>query len=741
MTKAKKLPSFCHSAIALAILAAYGSAGAQEIDALMAPGNSLSVGVGFLSGDEKDRARFGLFNGLRTEDYRGLLGFSIVDRNADTGRWFSVEGRNLGLDNREVAFSYRRLGDMKLWGEYSEITRHDPRTINTGLIGAGTTTPTVQVLAAPGSGYELNLKLQRKGISLNAEKWFGGSLQMEINFKNEDKEGARFFGKGFACASATAPGCLGPTAAATGWAFLMLPEPVNSTIRQIDAKLNYVGTNLNLSGGYYGSFYTNANGNITPSVPGSLINGVGTLLPLSAGLQPILNLPVALWPDNQAQQLFLSGNYKFTPSTKMNFKYSFTHMTQKEDFLSMGLANAPAGRSNLGGTIDWTKAQVGIVSHPWGPLHVHADLKFDEKKDKTPVAVYNLEGVNTYTNTVPSPKKLDGKIGATYALPAGFSAGADVYFEKEDFGTFTPSASVAGLSGIRQKLKETGYRLELRKSLSETVNGMLSYNHAKREGDGPWLKPNSLPLTGVFEASPDCLSVGANACIFSRTAIFPFMFLDRDRDKVKLLANWSPSRELDFTFFVEDGKDKYSGPTESGLRDTRMTMFNADVSYSLSDAWKLSAYLSQGRQRTSAGHSTGYDGVLTDTNSSFGTRLTGKVSSRLNVGADLVYLNDVLKYHQDCDPACSATNAAFLAIAGGLPDVTYRLTRLTLFGAYAIDKTSYVRLDVVHERTKFNEWTYNFNGVPWTYSDRTTLGAKENQQVTFVGASYIFRFE
>jgi len=101
----------------------------------------------------------------------------------------------------------------------------------------------------------------------------------------------------------------------------------------------------------------------------------------------------------------------------------------------------------------------------------------------------------------------------------------------------------------------------------------------------------------------------------------------------------------------------------------------------------------------------------------------------------------VLKYHQDCDPACSATNAAFLAIAGGLPDVTYRLTRLTLFGAYAIDKTSYVRLDVVHERTKFNEWTYNFNGVPWTYSDRTTLGAKENQQATFVGASYVFRFD
>src|SRR6186997_1329520 len=95
MTTAKRLPRFTHTAIALAILSACGPVGAQEIDALMAPGNSLSVGIGFVSGDEKDRARFGLYNGLRTEDYRGLLGFSIVDRNPDTGRWFSVEGRNL----------------------------------------------------------------------------------------------------------------------------------------------------------------------------------------------------------------------------------------------------------------------------------------------------------------------------------------------------------------------------------------------------------------------------------------------------------------------------------------------------------------------------------------------------------------------------------------------------------------------------------------------------------------------
>ncbi|HEX6005039.1 MAG TPA: MtrB/PioB family decaheme-associated outer membrane protein, partial [Burkholderiales bacterium] len=577
---------------AVGVLAAFGLARAQDIGELTAPGSSVTVGVGVASGDEKDRARFGMFNGLRKHDVNGLFGFSYLDRDSESGRWFSIEGRNLGLDNRELGLSYRRLGDMKLWADYSEVVRHDPRTINTGLIGAGTTTPTVVLLPGPGTGHELNLELKRKSISLNAEKWLMGPFQLEVNFKNEDKDGARFFGKGFACTSGAAPGCAGPTATATGWALLMLPEPVNSTIRQLDAKLNYNGQKLKLSGGYYGSWYTNANGTLTPSVPGVLANGLGTPLPLSAGLQGILNLPMALWPDNQAHQVFLAGNYAITPTTRVNFKYSYTHATQNEDFLSMGLTGAPAGRANLGGEINTTRAQVGLSAHPIRNVHVHGDLKYEEKKNNTPIAVYNIEGVNTFTNGNPSPKKWDGKLEATYRLPAGYAATGGVFYESEDFGTFTPTDNVAGISGMRQKMEELGYRLELRKSMSETLTGWLSYTSSKRDGNSSWLKPRSLPGTGLFEASDTCPSVGANACIFNRTAIFPFMFMDRERDKWKAMANWEPIDRLSLTFFVEDGRDRFSGPTEHGLRDTGMRMYSADAGYALSKEWRMSAYWS-----------------------------------------------------------------------------------------------------------------------------------------------------
>ncbi|MCC7258403.1 MAG: MtrB/PioB family decaheme-associated outer membrane protein [Gammaproteobacteria bacterium] len=739
--------------------AAFAPAHAQDIGELTGPGSSVSVGIGAASGDEKDRARFGMFNGLRKHDYVGLFGFSLVNRDSSSGRWFSFEGRNLGLDNRELSFSYRQLGDFKVWADYGELVRHDPRTINTGLMGAGTANPAVAILGAPGTGQDLNLELKRRSFSINGEKWFGGTLQLEVNFKNEDKTGARFFGKGFACASVSAPGCGGPTAAATGWALLMLPEPVDSTIRQLDARLNWSNGRLNLSGGYYGSFYTNAYGNISPGVPAGLLNGAGTLLPLSAGLQAIMNMPVALWPDNQAQQVYLSGNYALTPKTKVNFKYSYTHATQNEDFLAMGLAGAPAGRSSLGGEVNITKAQVGFSARPLTNLHLHGDLKYDERNDKTPVALYNLEGANTFSNGQYSPKKLHGRLEANYRLPANFVVVGGLEHEKEDLGAFTQTVNVAGLSGLRQKLSETGYRLELKKMMSETLTGSISFKSSKREGDSPWLKPLSLACTGlgglsnagtgVIEADTGLASIttcatfnnGIGPSTPTSRPIFPFIFEDRKRDKVRLMANWTPTDRLDLTFFVEDGKDKYSHPsTDHGLRNTGMRMYTVDAAFAVSDAWKITGYLSRGEQTLNAGHSTGYDASIKDTNDTAGIGVTGKPGGRYQMGAELTYMNDKLTYTQLCDPACSVANAGILAASGGLPDVTYRLTRLRFFGEYAIDKTSYLRLDLIHQRTLFNEWTYNYNGVPFFYNDNTTLNAKQNQSATFVGASYVHRF-
>jgi MtrB/PioB family decaheme-associated outer membrane protein len=728
-----------HTIVALSVLAAFEPAArAQDIGELTGPGSSITIGAGYVSGDEKDRARFGMFNGLRDHSVNGLLGFTYLNRDNASGRWTAIEGRNLGLDSRELGVSIRQLGDWKFTGEYSELVRHDPRTINTGMAGAGTTTPTISRLTAPGTGQDLNLELKRKSLTLGGDKWLTDTLQVEVTFKNEDKDGGRQFGRGFACSAQwqAAGVCTGTTQSA----LLLLVEPVNSNIKQLDAKLNWNSGNLRLSGGYYGSFYTNSNGNLTPTVTGNLVDMNGVVQATDAGLRNYLGTPMALWPDNQAHQVFLAGNYRFTPKTLMNFKYSYTHATQDEGFASMGLSGAPAGRGDLGGVVDSTKAQVGFSSRPVDKLHVYGDLKYDKRKDKTPIALYNTEQSNPpavgsplFTNGQYSPTKWNGKLEASYNLPANYVATAGLFYDKEDLGTFEPSVSIAGLSGLRQKFEEKGYRLEMRKYMSETLNGAVSFAHSKREGDSPWLKPNSLPLTGVTEVT--------DAQIFNRTAIFPFIFMDRKRDKVRLMSNWSPDDRLSVQLFADYGVDRYSAPTEHGLRDTSMRLYSVDVAYALSAAWKLTGYASRGRQTVHAGHSTGYDAALQDTNDSAGLGLIGRLAQRAQAGVDLTWLNDNLKYDQRQDPLASAANAAFLAASGGLPDVTYRLLRLRLFGEYGVQKNAFVRLNFIHQRTFFNEWTYNFNGTPFLFADNTTLSAQQNQSVNFVGLSYVYKFQ
>jgi hypothetical protein len=88
------------------------------------------------------------------------------------------------FNTRQVLFTARKPGVWKVSVGYSEILREDPRTINTGMRGVGTTTPTVVRLAAPGTGNEVNLELKRKAITLAGDKWITPNLQFEASFKS-----------------------------------------------------------------------------------------------------------------------------------------------------------------------------------------------------------------------------------------------------------------------------------------------------------------------------------------------------------------------------------------------------------------------------------------------------------------------------------------------------------------------------------------------------------------------------
>ena len=746
MNGSKQHLDFSRTVIALAVLAAFAPAHAAEdgdIAQLTAPGSSVSVGVGAVSGNSKDRALFGLYNGLRNNDVNALLGFSYLNNGDAAGRRTTVEGSNLGLDNRELSFTQQQPGNWKYSLGYSELVRHDPRTINTGMIGAGSTTPTVVRLATPGTGAELNLDLKRKSFTLGAEKWFGGSLLFEASFKHEDKDGARMFGKGFACASGAAPAPL-CTAGVTQWALLMVPEPIDSNIKQAEARLNFSSGKLNLTGGYYGSFYNNSNGNVTPTVPGILNNPLGAPTALSgglAGIQGIMGMPIALPPDNQAHQLYLSGNYRFTPTTRATFKYAYTHATQNDDFLSKGLGGAPAGISNLGGVVDTNLAQAGLTARPMPKLSLLANVRYEDKNDRTPIALYNIEGATTFTNSQNSNKKLNAKLEGSYQLPDGYRATLGADYDTIDRGIPVVTTAIAGLTALRQKTAELGWRAELRRAMSETFTGAIGYGSSRRSGSD---------YTRLVAGFPVVDAATLVALSSATSIVVPAMLMDRTRDKIKLSASWTPTERLSLQFVAEEGKDSYSGPTPrgvppvlqptKGLRDTGVTFFSVDAAYVVSDALRLNAYASHGNQTLHVNHSTGYMADLSNRTDTVGMGLVAKPSGRLQLGGDLMYISDKNVYDQTMSPGATAANIAFLN-ANGLPDVTFRQLRLKLFGQYAVQKNAYIRVDAVYQHSYLNEWTWGYNGVPFAYSDNTTISANQSQNVTFVGASYVYKFQ
>lgn len=756
MTLSTRTPGVARTTALLAGLLVCGTGLAQDeggsgTTAFIAEENTVAVGAGVASGDHRDRTRFGIYNGLRKDDSHLLLDFNFSRRDAANGRWFTFSGRNLGLDSRELAVDYRTLGDFRLKVDYGELVRHDPRIVNTYLLGAGTATPTVlaNVTATnqlPGRGSELNLELKRKGIGFEIQKQFG-NYQIEASFRNEDKNGARMFGIGMAC-SATYTGA-GVCTAATGMAILFLPEPVNSNIKQFEAKLNYSGPSLKLTAGYYANLYTSDFGSIRATVSGATFSnlnpnaaGVGSAAVDALLRTSFMQQPVALWPDSQAHQFYIAGNYRLSPRTKMNFKASYTRATQDENFGAMGLTGAPAGSSSLGGRIDTTRLQAGISSHPWTKVHLVGDAMYEHKSNKTKLAFYNTHPTyaqSPWTNSAMSPSKFELKGQAGYKLPHNLELIGGARYEREDFGRWTPTDIAGGINGIREKLDIVAYRVELRKSMSEVFTGSAALVSERREGASPWLKVRS-GFRGLLPADENCVSVGANACIYQAGGEFAFTQENLQRDKVRLNANWQPMERLGLQGLLEFGTDRFRGPTMSGLESTGMYNASLDADYRLAENWKLRAFITA-NQRTYNMQRTGdFELRMSDTSLTAGVGFTGTPTGVFKVGGDLMALRDVLNYMLKGQ---SATAITAFAATGGLPQVKYTLLRANLYGEYAINKASTIRLDYIYHRTFFNEWTWEGigNGFPFVFSDNTTVSAQQKQSVSFLGARYIYKFQ
>ncbi len=681
----RKHSVFPLTAIAAALLVAFGPAGAAEgddITELTKPESTVSVGAGYV---DSDGARFGQYTGMHKSGGYGLFDADIVKRDDVSGTWFKLNGRNLGLDNRELKLEHNRQGDWGYYLDFSQTPRYEPFTVNTAVTGIGSANLTIPAVSTVGT--PVQLKTKREAIGLGFSKWLMGDFDVQVRFRNEEKDGERLFARGI-----------------TGGAglFEFAPEPIHSTTRQIEATLGYTGKQLQLSGGYYGTTYDNKN---------TALNFAGGNPGFSNGgnLNNMIN-PIGLPPDNQSHQLHLSGGYNFTLATRSTFKVAYTRATQNDAFITgVNVPLAPGSGANLDGRVDTTLVQAGITARPMPKLTLLANLRYEDRDDRTPVRLYNtLSGdLSTHNgeNEPRSIKKTSGKLEANYALPMNFRLTGGVDYEEKD-----RSASPVRTVSHRNKTDETSYRVELRHSMSENVTGALAYVHSDRGG--------SDFLTTLLKNG----TAGSNR-------IAPIHLADRKRDKVRLSVNWTPTERLGLQFMLEEAQDNYSArdALDLGPQKGKAQNYSVDASYMFTEAWQATAWASHNDNRMDQTSRTStlqiWAAALRNRGDAFGLGVLGKPKARLEIGSDLSHSDITDEYRQQ-----AITGAAITS----LPDVSTQLTSLKLFGKYALQKNAGVRLDYIHDRFSTNDWTW----TTWTYTDGTTLTQSPTQKTNFLGVSY-----
>ena len=709
--------TFRLSALSAALTLAFGPALAEDldVDALTKPDSSISLGIGNWSGD---RHQQGIHDGMRDQGIYGLFDADIAKRDDATGTWLKLKASNLGLDTREIRGDYFRQGDIGGYFEYNESKWDSPYTFNTGLQGIGTSNLTVGTTLGTFAKREVELGTKREMTRLGGFKTLAPGLELKIDFKNEEKNGTR----------------------QTGWgsAALFSVEPVDSTTRQLETILQYTGEKLQLSGGYYGSWYDNHETLVLQR-----LNGVtgGT----AANFNSVT--PLSLPLGNEAHQLFLDGGYAFTPTTRGSFKVAYTRATQDESLPSYGLtgANAPFinAPSSLDGRVDTTLVQLGLSSRPIPKLSITGNLRYYDVNDKTPLKGFvgsNTTGVATVYNTPHSYTTTSGKLEATYRLPQNYSLTGGVDYSDQDRSS--PKVGAVYVP-FRTNLKEATYKLQVKRSLTDTVNGSIAYLHSKRDGS-------------TYKEAEDNWENQIN----------PMHIADRKRDKWRASLDWDPTDNLSLQFRVDHARDKYpDGGRPYGLSNGSAELYSIDANYAFSEDWKLSAWYSYDVTKarstnprvTQAGvFEADKDTQLKDVGSSFGINLRGQLTARLAVGAGFDWFKSTSSFSQELT---GPTTAYVAGTTGPVPDVKNRLLRFKLDGKYAIDKKSDIRFDLIHERWKTNDWIWDFaDGSPFSYyngnitctgcsttpvgvRDGTTVTSDKTQNNSFIGVRYIYKFQ
>jgi MtrB/PioB family decaheme-associated outer membrane protein len=403
-------------AVAMSLVALSAYADDEEIAALTQPTNTVEIGVINVS---QDAAKFGEYTGLNKAgtsmvgnlDVRGGRAYSERE-NGGTQRW-SIKANDIGLTSRSLNATTSEQGEWSLGLSYDEL-RHNLsngyQTPYQGTMGGnlytlpsnfglvtptGTGAPGTNVLtpAQQAAFHNLDIATTRKNTSLNAGMNINSRLSLNFDFNHLDQSGAKLMAFGAAAAGGTV---------VNGEVVSILPMPTNYKTDTVNLALHWKGDQSHLSVGYFGSFFRNDYDRVN-------FQAYSGILP-SSGALPMQAMSTA--PNNDFNQLNLSGGITLAPKTKLVSNLSYAQSTQNANFVApeTGMMVTAMPVTSLNGKVVNTHADVKVTDQTTSQLTLMGGFKYDERDNQTASNLYNFNAIgngNTanYPNTPLSTKK------------------------------------------------------------------------------------------------------------------------------------------------------------------------------------------------------------------------------------------------------------------------------------------------------------------------------------------------
>lgn len=791
---------------ALPLAAHAADAADDEAAALKRPTNSVEIGVANVS--EKS-AKFGEYTGLNDSGANFVGNFSVRGGDAYDGgdgtlRW-GIRGNDLGTTSREFGATVGNQGRWSLSIGQDELRHNISDSYQTpmqgsmggnsftmptsfGVINAAATktgnaaNPTDPVLGTNtalsarvlnatqlGAFHTEEVGTTRKNTSFAAGYIFSPQLSVQFDYNHLAQSGAKLISAS-SYGGSTTPALPAGGASWRAEAYALLMNPTNYKTDTFNLALNWAGEKGHLTAAYYGSTFRDGYDSLTWNNPIATGTATGLLnLPCGAGATSATCFQTGVLstaPDNNFNQLNLSGGYAFSAATKLAGGLSYGRNTQNNDFLSGQTGIVLAPQASLNGLVVTTHADLKLTHQATRELALSAGLKHNERDNRTASNQYRYyalnsssgTGIDAATNAPYSNKKSEFELAGDYRLDKRQSI--RLAYDHENVSRWCNNYGVAGSNCVvSPSSKEDKLGIKYKLKASNDIGFNVGYSYAKRKSD--FDHGAITPLSGLDTLTPH----DVNAQDYP--GFIAYIYASRKQEQLKAGVNWQATEQLDLSMSGRYVTDKYYEST-LGVQDSQTTGLNLDATFSYGEGSSISAYASWqeskknlrmgGAGAGAVNVATTYAALVAPTNiwtndakdngNAFGiaAKHRGLMGGKLEFTGDLSYSIDetdsstMIPYYvaTAAAPTCSSPASR---TCGDSPTIRSELTTLKLTGIYQLDKRSKIAVRYMYQKLKSDD--YNYQTTQYGYTPLRGLPAnlqEPNYAVNVVTASYIHNF-